>query len=165
MLWAIAEELLGLHTKELAVSQMALRALLVYVVSVTLVRLGNRRFLGKSTAFDFILAIILGSVISRAITGNAPFFPALVAAAVLVGVHWLMASLAFHFPGIGFLLKGKECLLVRDGHAQWEEMRRNHITESDLQEAARCSGKVESFQEVHEMRLERDGSMSIVRKQ
>jgi hypothetical protein len=59
---------------------MALRAVVVYVVTVIIVRLGKKRFMGKGTAFDVILGIMLGSIVSRAITGNAPFFPALAAA-------------------------------------------------------------------------------------
>ena len=78
---------LGVEGKELGIGQMALRAVVVYVATVLTVRLGKKRFMGRSTAFDVILGIMLGSVVSRAITGNAPFVPALVAAAVLLAMH------------------------------------------------------------------------------
>jgi hypothetical protein len=35
--------------------------------------------MGQGTAFGVILGTMLGSIVSRAITGNAPFLPALAA--------------------------------------------------------------------------------------
>ena len=69
--------------------QMALRAIVVYVATVLIVRLGKKRFMSRATAFDVILAIMLGSLVSRAIAGSAPFVPTLVASAVLLALHWL----------------------------------------------------------------------------
>src|SRR5215218_7578653 len=70
-----------LDSKDLGAAQMALRAAVVYAAMVVVVRLGKKRFMGQATAFDVILDIMLGSVASRAITGNAPLGPALAAAA------------------------------------------------------------------------------------
>src|SRR3712207_8480435 len=47
--------------------QMALRTVLVYAVTLLLIRLGSKRFLSEATAFDVIVGIMLGSVMSRAI--------------------------------------------------------------------------------------------------
>ena len=66
---------LGLEGERLGAAQMALRAVVVYVVTVAFARLGKKRFMGRATAFDVILGIMLGSIVSRAITGNAPFCP------------------------------------------------------------------------------------------
>ena len=62
--------LLGLGSGDLSTGQMVARAILVYAAMLVIVRLGERRFLGKSTPFDFILGIMLGSVGSRAITDD-----------------------------------------------------------------------------------------------
>ncbi len=78
---------LGLDSKELGPAQMALRAAVVYAAMVVVVRLGKKRFMGQATAFDVILGIMLGSVASRAITGNAPLGPALAAAGALLAMH------------------------------------------------------------------------------
>jgi uncharacterized membrane protein YcaP (DUF421 family) len=86
---------LGLDQDELGVGHMALRALVVYVVALMMVRWGEKRFMEKSTAFDVILGVVLGSVVSRAITGQSPFLPTICAGFALVGLHWLFANLAF----------------------------------------------------------------------
>src|SRR5918912_2908169 len=125
---------LGLEGKDLNMPQMALRAVVVYVVAVLIVRIGKKRFMGRSTAFDVILGIMLGSIVSRAVTGNAPFFPALVAASVLLAMHWLFSALAFRSHLFGKAIKGKPRVLVRDGTIDREAMRQAPISEHDLGE-------------------------------
>jgi hypothetical protein len=51
---------LGLDSKELNAAQMALRAAVVYAITVLIVRFGKKRFMGEATAFDVILGIMLG---------------------------------------------------------------------------------------------------------
>src|SRR5919205_2247099 len=97
---------LGIDSKEFNAAQMGLRAVLVYVVTVLMVRLAKKRFMGRATAFDVILGIMLGSIVSRAVTGNAPFLPALVATAVLLGMHWLFSSVAMQWYAFGVAVKG-----------------------------------------------------------
>jgi len=61
------QSLLGLDRELARVSagQMALRTLIVYVVSLAIVRLGSRRFLSEASAFDVIVAIMLGPIVRR----------------------------------------------------------------------------------------------------
>ncbi len=161
--WDVINAGLGLDAEELNVWQMGLRALVVYVVGVALVRVGQKRFIGENAAFDVLLAIILGSVISRGITGNAPFFPTLAAGLVLVLLHWLMAALAFRSDWFGFWVKGRSRVLVRDGEIQWGEMRGGQISERDLYESLRKQG-VDHVSRVREARLERSGDVSVIMK-
>ena len=154
---------LGIDNKELGVGQMALRAVVVYIVTVLMVRLAKTRFMGRATAFDVILGIMLGSVVSRAITGNAPFGPALAAAAVLLAMHWLFSLMALYWRGFGWAVKGRSRVLIRDGAVDQSAMRKAHMTAHDLREDLR-SQSVSSPDEVAEGRLERSGSMSIIKK-
>ena len=153
---------LGLESKELALGQMMLRAVVVYVVTVAIVRLGKKRFMGRATAFDVILGIMLGSVVSRAITGNAPMFPALAAGATLLAMHWVFSGIALRWHAFGFVVKGRSRLLVRDGKADGDQLRAAHMTELDLREDLRAHG-VSGPEEVHEARLERSGKLSVIK--
>jgi uncharacterized membrane protein YcaP (DUF421 family) len=153
---------LGAESKEIGAAQMALRAVIVYVVTVVVVRLGKKRFMGQGTAFDVILGIMLGSTASRAITGTAPFFPALGAAAVLVAMHWLVSAVALRWHGFGTAFKGHERLLVRDGRIDGEVLRQVHMSERDLWEDLRGKG-VSRLEQVAEARLERSGKLSVLR--
>lgn len=162
--WSITGAL-GLHetTETLSSGQMALRAVVVYGALLLIVRLGHRRFIGRSTAFDMVLAIVLGSVASRAVSGTAPFVPTLVASAVLVAVHWLVATAAFHSHRFGVVVKGRPRDLVREGELVEANMRRSSITRHDLEEALREHG-VADVAQVASARLERSGNISVVRK-
>lgn len=157
--WALGLDVQG---HELGVLPMSLRAVVVYVATVLMVRLGKKRFMGRATAFDVILGIMLGSVVSRAVTGNAPFLPALAAGAVLVAMHWLFSSAALASHRVGELIKGAPRTLIRDGAIDHEALRRAHMTEHDLWEDLRGKS-VSKLDEVAEARLERSGQVSVVK--
>ncbi len=154
---------LGLDQDKLTFWQMAIRALIVYASAVAMVRLGEKRFLGRNTAFDVILGIVLGSVISRAITGSAPFFPTVGAGFVLVGLHWAMAAGSFHLDWLGTLIKGSERELVKEGEILWDEMQKSHISKKDLMGALRMNGSSE-LDSVKSAHFERSGDISFITK-
>ena len=156
-----ASVVLGRDQDELTVWQMGIRAVIVYMSAVAMVRLGEKRFLGKNTAFDVILGIVLGSVISRAITGNAPFFPTVGAGFVLVGLHWAMAAWSFHVDWLGTLIKGNVRELIRDGEILWDKMQKSHISEKDLMGALRMNGSSE-LDNVKSAHFERSGDISFI---
>ncbi len=159
-------DLLGLDLDQAALQwwHMLARALVVYVFAIVLVRLGEKRFIGKSTAFDVLLAIMLGSVLSRAITGSSPFFPSLAASLGLVAMHFLLAALAFRSHRFGRWIKGEPRLLVSDGRILWDNMRKSHVSEGDLMLALRESGNTDDLTRVRAARLERSGSISVLLK-
>jgi uncharacterized membrane protein YcaP (DUF421 family) len=141
---------------------MGARAVVVYVITVFMVRLAKKRFMGRATAFDVILGIMIGSIVSRAVTGNAPFLPALAATAALIGMHWLFSGLALHWHGFGSLIKGKPQLLIDKGNVDTEAMKAMHMSEHDLWEALRDKG-ISSLRQVNEARLERSGNLSVLK--
>jgi uncharacterized membrane protein YcaP (DUF421 family) len=72
--------LLGLDTKNLTIYLMASRAAIVDLAALAIVRVEEKQFLSKNTAFDFILGIRFGSMVSRAITSSSSVFATLIAA-------------------------------------------------------------------------------------
>lgn len=159
---AALEAALGIGADELGVQHMVLRAAVVYPLAIAIVRLGDKRLIGTTAAFDFLLAIMIGSVVSRAITGGAPFVPAIVAGYALVLLHWAFAKLGFHFDVFGRLIKGQPRVLVRDGEIRWRAMRRSAIGMEDLLSGCRRNGNVEGVEDVACAVLERNGDISIV---
>ena len=161
-LWNSIGDLIGLGAEDLTVWQMALRAIIVYVTAIFFVKIGEKRFMGKNTAFDMILGIVLGSVLSRAVTGNAPFVQTIGAGAVLVGVHWLFSVVSFHSDWFGTLIKGRARMLIQDGEIQWDNMRKSHISRKDLEMALYNTGKVTDPGDVRIARFERSGDISVI---
>jgi uncharacterized membrane protein YcaP (DUF421 family) len=160
---ALLDQALGLHAEKLNLYQMILRTLIVYVYIVAVVRIGDRRFFGKHAVFDGVLAIVLGSVISRAINGQALFFPTLGATAFLVALHWLTAFIAFHHKGFQRLVEDDAIVLLKDGVIQWDEMQHGKITEADLMESLRGKG-VDNPNLVKAACFEPNGKISVVKR-
>jgi uncharacterized membrane protein YcaP (DUF421 family) len=164
---AIAELrlLLGLDLKpdEMGVSHMALRGLVVFFFAVILSRVADRRFLGRNAGFDMMLGIILGSVLSRAINGQAAFIPTLFASAVLVLLHHLLGTAACHSRALSWLVKGKPIVLVQNGRQNETELKRAKITPDDLDENLRINGNERDVAKIAEARLERNGTISVVK--
>lgn len=139
------------------IGNMVIRAAIVYVSALLMLRAGEKRFLGKNTAFDVILGIIFGSVVSRAITGSTAFLPTLAAGLVLVLLHWLFSVISFHSDWFGTPVKGNPRVLVEKGDIRWDAMRKSHISEKDLMSVLRSHANVENLHEVKQGRLERSG--------
>jgi len=163
-LWEQFQALFGLgaYAENAGAVSIALRVVLVYAAALVLVRLGNKRFLSEATAFDVIVAIMLGSIMSRALDGSSPFGPTVLVAAVLIGLHWLFSVLAYHTSWFGTLVKGEPVLLIRDGEMQRPGMRRGSITEADLTQALRLQTNQSDPGKVKRAYLERNGQISVV---
>ncbi len=153
---------LGLEPKDLTVAHIALRAGVVFISALVMARIADKRFLGKMSALDVILGFILASMLARAVNGSAAFFPTLAGGFVLVLLHKSCAALAFHSETFGELVKGCESLIVKEGKAQRNVMRTNHITERDLLEELRQQGNVSSVEEVRAAFIERSGKISVI---
>lgn len=156
--------LLGLDAEDLTVFNMVARAVVVFLFALLIVRVGNKRFIGGNTAFDVILSVMLGSVISRAITGQSPFIPTLCAAVALVVLHATFGKVAFRFGFFGTMIKGRTRILIRDGEVDWEAMKHSNLSRDDLLEALRLRASVTGWEDVKEARLERNGEISVIHK-
>jgi uncharacterized membrane protein YcaP (DUF421 family) len=158
------EELFGLDTDLRTVSIFAVRAVVVFLIAVLYVRLGGKRIFDKNSAFDIVAAIMLGSILSRAITDSAPFLPTLVAGAFMVATHRFLAFLSYRSNWLGDQIKGIKTTLVKDGQLQEKNMRSSHITEQDLMSAARSQAQITRLEDIKEAYLERSGDISIIPK-
>lgn len=101
--------------RDLTYWQVSLRGLAIFVAALVMLRVGEHRFLGKSSVFDVVLGFLIGSTLSRAMNGSAPLGATLVGVAVLLGLHWIMGIVTFRSHRVGKIAKGRVECLVRDG--------------------------------------------------
>ena len=144
--------------------QMVIRGVLIFLYTLLLVRFGGRRVFGKNTSFDIVLGVILGSIMSRALTANAPFFPTIAAATALVLLHRSMGMLAQHSRTFGQLIKGTKVKLIEDGVVLQTALKRMNMTDHDLNESLRLSGGTNEVETVKAAYLERSGKVSVIKK-
>ncbi len=143
--------------------QMIPRTIVVYVVALLIIRIGKRRFLGGFTTFDILLGFVVGSVMSRAITGAITMFNMFFVVVTLVGIHWIIAIITYYFDTEG-AIKNSERQLIKDGEIDEDAMRKSKIGENDLLQAMREKGNVEELDKVKSAYLERDGSITVIPK-
>lgn len=148
----------------LELHQVAARAVAVYLIGVLLVRFGKSRMLSRTTTLDVLIGFILGSLLSRGVTGHASISGTVVASTALVAAHWLITWLAWRSHGLGNLIKGRANQVVKDGKPIVEAMRKSHISDHDLAEHMRLSG-VGDIEKVQEAYKERNGEISIIRRE
>ena len=140
-----------------------MRAGVVYVALLFFVRAGKKRFLGRATAFDIVLIILIGSIAARAVAGAAPFIGTLVAIYVLIALHWVISLISRDWPAFSSVVKGNPTVLIHNGRVDKAALKGAHMSPDDLDEDLRQEG-VGTASGVKEARLERSGRVSVVPK-
>ena len=151
------------HGKNLDALQMSSRAILVFFVTLILLRIAGVRTFGKKSAFDNVIIIMLGSVLSRAVVGASPFFPTTMACLAFVAVHWLLGKLSFKSDMVGKLIKGEKLCLYENGRENLANMSHAKISHEDLIEGVRQNINADSFENVQKIFIERNGSISVIK--
>ncbi len=149
---------------KLSVLQMVLRTIIVYGVALGLIRLGKRRFLGGYTAFDILMGFVVGSIMSRTITGREDFFSAILVIGTLMTIHYVISYITFHSSDASNIFKNSERQLVKDGEIDRMAMEKSKLGDNDLLQALRQRGSVKSVEQVDCAYLERDGSITVIPK-
>jgi uncharacterized membrane protein YcaP (DUF421 family) len=110
----------------------ATKALLLYLTAVIGFRVGKRRALADLSAFDFVAAVAVGSIVGR--VPNATDASHLAGAATLVSVlaaHACVTRLR-QFPSVMRLFDHAPRVLVAAGRVFDDELRRCGLTHRDL---------------------------------
>src|SRR5687768_14938175 len=96
---------LGAEPEDLTFAQVSLRGVIIFVLTLVMVRLSSKRSLAEKTAFDAIFIVILASILSRAINGSAGFFTTIGGGFILVFLHRSFSWIACRSHAFGKLIK------------------------------------------------------------
>src|SRR5688572_23879117 len=93
----------------------AARAAAVYVLMLVVIRALGKRTVGNFSAFDLLVALMLGEVVDEIIYGDVRFLQGTVAIVAIGGLAYADAWLAYLSPGMESILEGKPTIIIRDG--------------------------------------------------
>jgi uncharacterized membrane protein YcaP (DUF421 family) len=139
------------------------RTVILFVVAIAYVRVAKKRFMAQASALDLVVAIVFGSMLSRAINGSGSLASCLSASLALVVLHRLLDRWACQWPRFEALVKGHSNILVRAGVPDREAMKFHAITDEDLMSEMRTIALTDRLDEVRLAVLERSGRISIVK--
>lgn len=153
-----------LLTPDVPVAALVLRAVVVYVFLLFVLRLAGRRELGQMTSFDLVLLLVISNAVQNAINGgDNSLSGGLVSAVTLVVLNWGVGWASYRWRKVERLLQGRPARIVTDGKIHFGELRHELITLSELRSALRKQG-IRRLAECAEVVLEPDGTLSVVRQ-
>jgi uncharacterized membrane protein YcaP (DUF421 family) len=96
--------------------EFVLRAAIVYILLMVLLRLSGKRQVGQLAPFDLVLLLILSNAVQNAMNGGDNSVAAgLILAATLVVLNYIVAIATYRHPKLETLVEGRPEVLVHDG--------------------------------------------------
>lgn len=141
----------------------AVKAVLMFAVTVVGLRLGERRTLAQLGAFDFAVAVAVGAIIGRTATSSSTSFATGAVALVTLLVAHRAVSAARRRSWLGGWVDSPPRLLVVEGHVCDDALSRAGLTVGDLYALLREHG-VAQLEDVEVLLYETRGSVTIVRR-
>jgi uncharacterized membrane protein YcaP (DUF421 family) len=123
----------------------------------------GKRTIGNLTAFDMLIALIMGDLAGTAIYGQASLLSAAVAVGTLSALHCANSRLVFNRPRLARLVEGEATVIVEHGRFVPHGLEQEHMSEDEARAELRMEG-VEDLSEVKRARVERDGRVSVLRE-
>jgi uncharacterized membrane protein YcaP (DUF421 family) len=143
--------------------QLCFRAVVLFAFGVLCIRIAGRRTFAQYSPLDIIVALIVGSNISRVMTGKADVFPVLSATFVLVLLHRLLALASMRWELLSWLIKARPIRIIESGRIYEKALRRANLSVDDLHEAIR-SEQAESPADVKLATVEGSGKVSVIHR-
>lgn len=149
---------------QLSVGDKVVRAVLIYLFLVVVLRVVGKRELGQANTLDLVVLLLVANAVQNAIIGNdVSVTGALIGALTLFVVNEAVTRAAYAFPRISRVLEGNPTLLIRDGKPVPKALFRAGISLPELRAIARRQGFV-NLAEVHTALLETNGVVTMFRE-
>jgi uncharacterized membrane protein YcaP (DUF421 family) len=139
----------------------ALRATVIYVFLLVLIRLLGKRTVGHSSAFDFMVALVLGELVDEPVYGDVSLAQAFVALGVIGGWHAINQVLSLRSTHFDRVVGGAPTVLARNGVLDRPAMARERLNDEDLRSLLRQHG-IDDLSDVELATLEPSGRLSVL---
>jgi uncharacterized membrane protein YcaP (DUF421 family) len=154
------EQVFALQTPLL---EIFVRGTVTYLVLFVLLRL-LRREIGSFSVTDLLVVVLLADAAQNAMAGEyRSVTDGLLLIITIIGWSYTLDWLGFHVPAIGRLVHPPALPLVENGQLVLRNLRRQFITEEELESQLRREG-IEDVAQVKKAYIEGDGSISVIRR-
>jgi uncharacterized membrane protein YcaP (DUF421 family) len=143
---------------------LAIRAIILYLFVIFVMRVVGRRELTSLTAIDLVLLIVMGDAIQQGLTQDDY---SVTGAVIVVSTFALMqvfsSYLGYRSRRIRNILEGGPVVLIDDGKLVEENLKRQRLSVDDVTEQMRLQ-QIVSIADVRWAILEANGRMSFIEK-
>jgi uncharacterized membrane protein YcaP (DUF421 family) len=123
-----------------------------------------RRDTGNAGISDILFVVLLGDAAQNGMIGEGETVAdAALLIAVLVAWNYTLDFLGYHVRFFEWLTDPPPICLVRDGRLLRRNMRREHLTDTEIEAKLRGEG-IDDVRKVKRMFLESDGSFSVLKR-
>ena len=152
----------GEHLNTLQISS---RSIVMFAITLVLIRIAGAKTFGKNSAFDNVIVIMLGAVLSRGVVGASSFWGVVAGGLAMVLMTRLISWIAIHNKQFSRLVKGEHISLYEKGVINHKNLHKNLLSENDMMEAIRQEANANSLQEVKSVFLECNGQLSVIKNE
>lgn len=138
--------------------------ILIYLSLVLILRVFGKRALAKMNAFDFVVTIALGSILSTTIVNkNVTLLDGALAMITLLFLQFVLSKAAWFSPFINWLIRDKAVVLFYQGQFDYNAMKDQRVLETEIYQAIRSNG-FSSTNDILAVVLETTGDISVLAK-
>lgn len=139
-----------------------LRAVVVYVFLLILLRCTGKRQVGQMAPFDLVLLLVLSNAVQNSMNGgDNSITGGMLLSVTLVGLNWFVAWLTYRSKRLEALIEGRPVILIHNGHIDDKGLNDVKMTRHELEAALRAQGCA-GPEEVRFAVLENNGSVSVI---
>ncbi|MFL0584764.1 DUF421 domain-containing protein [Solibacillus silvestris] len=136
--------------------------ILAYVGLVFFLLISGKRSLTQLNAFDLVVTVAIGSVLSTILLNkDVSLLEGLLAFVLLILLQFLLTFTSVRWKKFNKVIKSEPSLLYLNGSFLRETMKKERISEGDILQSVRNDG-IGDLKEVKAIVLENDGSLSII---
>jgi uncharacterized membrane protein YcaP (DUF421 family) len=148
---------------EVAPLNLIIRATIVYLAVLVMLRISGKRQIAQMGATEFVSILLISNAVQNAMNGgDNSLSGGLLLAAVLIALSYTIAFLVYRSRTFSSIFEGTPRLIVHDGKVIDKALRKELLSHSELKALLRKQG-VHSFKELKSAILEADGTLSIIR--
>lgn len=141
--------------------ELILRAFATYVFMVALLRITGKRQVGQLAPFDLVLLLVISNAVQNSINGgDNSLIGGFISAAALVAANYTLGYITYRSKRVALVIEGKPQVLIHNGHLYADIMRREKLTQHELDAALRAAG-VACIDDVHFAILENNGQITV----
>jgi hypothetical protein len=144
--------------------ELVVRAVVVYVFLLLLLRITGKRQVGQLAPFDLVLLLVLSNAVQNSINaGDNSLIGGLVSAATLIALNFVLGCATYKNKRLEAMIEGRPELIVHNGQVFKDAMAKAKLTHHELESALRQAGCA-SVGEVQAAIMENNGSITVLRR-